>query len=62
MNCCVCNITLSKKDYIRIFYYILCSENCKNKILTKQQVDTLKIIEKKVKKYVEIEQQYISKL
>ena len=57
MNCCAFNISLSNKDYIRIFYYILCSENCKNKILTKQQIDTLKIIEKKLKK-----EQYISKL
>lgn len=49
MNCCACNINLSNKDYIRIFYYILCSENCKNKILTKQQIDTLKRVEKKLK-------------
>ena len=62
MNCCVCNISLSNKDHIKIFYYILCSEKCKNKILTKQQVNTLKLIEKKLKKDTKTEQQYISKL
>lgn len=63
MNCCVCNINLPKKDYIKIFYYILCSENCKNKILTEEQVNILKIIEKKLKKHVEVEKhQCMSKL